>query len=105
MTNNKIENPEVPVPETPEMNDRDYLTDVLTTEKNMSNNYAIAINEASNDQLFNELLDIFIETKECARELFNLSFQKGWYKLEEAEASKVTTVLNEHQTKAKELPE
>ena len=36
------------------MNDCDYLNDVLECEKNLSNNLAIAMNEASHDALYQE---------------------------------------------------
>jgi len=104
MNNNKVQNPEQAVPKNQDMNDCDYLNDILTTEKNMSNNYSIALNEVSNDQLYNELFKIFSESKQCARDLFNLSFKKGWYKLEKAEAQKIKMQLQEHQAKVKELP-
>ena len=53
--NNKVNNPEVAVSKTIELNERDYLQTILDTEKNMSNNLSIAINEASNDVLFDKL--------------------------------------------------
>ena len=33
MNTNMVSNPKTPVPETPQMNDRDYLNDVLECEK------------------------------------------------------------------------
>ena len=45
------------------MNDCDYLNDVLSTEKCISDNLLIAFNEASNDNLFNEILPMFNDSK------------------------------------------
>ncbi|MDD2435002.1 MAG: spore coat protein [Bacilli bacterium] len=100
---NKVENPKTEVPATTEMNDRDYLNDVLECEKNLSNNLSTAINEASNQALFQDIFDMFTESKQAARQLFNLTFQKGWYCLEKAEVTKINQKANELQQKLNEL--
>ncbi len=40
--NNKIKNTKTEVPETLEMNDKDYITTMLTIEKGMVKDYAVA---------------------------------------------------------------
>ncbi len=87
---NKVTNPKVEVPQTTEMNDENYLNDLLESLKNMVNNYSYALNEASNETLFKELFHMFLEIKESQRTLYELAFQKGWYTLEEAEKTKVS---------------
>ena len=52
--NNKVNNPEVNVSKTINMNEKNYLEVILENEKNMSNNLSIAIDEASNDLLFDK---------------------------------------------------
>lgn len=94
MNNNEIKNPKVEVPTGIEMNDRDYLNTILELEKNMSNNYSIALNEASNDYLYEDYFTLFEDTKDAARECYNLMFQNGWYTLEEAEEQKVNEKIN-----------
>lgn len=101
--NQKIENPKVEVPETIEMNDRDYINDILETEKNMSDNLSIALNEASNNTLYEEIFSIFTETKNCQRELYNMMFKKGWYSLEKSEENKITQKCNELSQKLNQL--
>lgn len=101
--NQKIENPKVEVPETTEMNDHDYINDILETEKNMSDNLSIALNEASNNTLYEEILMLFIEIKNSQRELYNMMFKKGWYSLEKAEENKVTQKCNELSQKLNQL--
>ena len=93
--NNKVNNPEVNVSKTINMN-----------EKNMSNNLSIAIDEASNDLLFDKFYDIFDDVKCAARDAFNLMFKNGWYTLEKAqdnkrkeENTKLNDKLNELNTK------
>ncbi|MDD6224218.1 MAG: spore coat protein [bacterium] len=89
MKSNKVCNMKVEVPTGIEMNDKDYLTTVLELEKNLSNNYSWALNEASNDYLYEDYFGMFEDTKDMSREIFNLLFQKGWYSLEKAEEDKI----------------
>ena len=48
----KIQNPKMEVPSGIEINDKDMLTALLEIEKNMSVNLTIAMNEASNENLY-----------------------------------------------------
>lgn len=92
--NNKVQNPKTEVPANSNMNDRDFLNDILESEKNMSVNYTYALNEASNEELFKRIYDMFIHIKEAQRNLFELSFKKGWYTLEKAEEIKINEEIN-----------
>lgn len=103
MKNNEIKNPKMEVPTGIEMNDCDYLKSVLELEKNLSNNYSIALNEASNDYLYEDYFTLFEDTKDAAREVYNLLFQYGWYTLEEAEEQKVNNKISCFETKLEEL--
>lgn len=92
--NEKIENPKTEVPTGKAMNDKDYLSAILETEKNMSVNLAIALNEASNETLYQSLYPIFEDIKICQRDLFELAFRKGWYPLEKETPNKIAEKLN-----------
>ena len=92
--NNKIQNPKTQVEDTIEMNDENYLNDMLETEKNMSVNMTYALNEASNENLFDEIYETFNMVKESQRTLFELAFKKGWYCLEKAEENKISEEYN-----------
>lgn len=94
MKNNEIKNSKKEVSTGIEMNDRDYLNSVLELEKNMSNNYSIALNEASNDYLYEDYFTLLEDSKDAAREAYNLMFEYGWYTLEEAEEQKVNDKIN-----------
>lgn len=93
---NKIQNPSTQVPKTPEMNERDTVNEMLMTEKYMTNAYSVALNEASHQHLYNDLLEIFNETQNMQHELFNLMFQKGWYKLEAQDTQKIQQSYQQH---------
>jgi len=101
--NNKIQNIKIEVPETMEMNDENYLNDLLETIKNMSNNLSISCNEASNETLYSKLKTMFDEVKGLQRELYELSFYLGWYKLEKAENNKILEKQQELSQKLNQL--
>lgn len=101
--NQKIENPKVEVPEGIEMNDRDYLNVLLEMEKDISNNISIALNEASNDSLYEQFFNMLQASKNMSRELYNLMFKMGWYSLEASEVQKIQTKYNELTNKNNQL--
>lgn len=103
MNNNKVSNPKVEVPNTSAMNDRDYMNAILEYEKNMANNLSIALSEASNEYLFNEIMPMFNSVKKAGRDLYYMMFVKGWYSLEKAEEQKINQKQNELQNKMSEL--
>lgn len=92
--NNKVQNPKIELDSSIEMNDENYLNDILETEKNMSVNFTYALNEASNETLFNEIYEMFKQIKTSQRNLFELSFRKGFYTLEKAETNKINEEYN-----------
>lgn len=94
MNNKEIKNSQKEVPSGIKMNDRDYLNSILELEKNMSNNYSIALNEASNDYLYEDYFSMLEDSKDMARELYNLMFKNGWYSLEEIDNTKLDDKIN-----------
>ena len=96
----KIENPETKVPKGMELNDRDYITCLLTSLKDIEKNYTIALTEASCENLYNKHKETFLNIAALQREVYELMFQKGWYKLETAEKTKIK---EKHQTLSQEL--
>lgn len=92
MNNNpqqKIKNPETQVTKGPQMNDRDFVNDLLSTEKYMAASYSSALNEASHQALYQDILTIRNETQQSQRDLYNLMFNNGWYSLEAADTQKL----------------
>ena len=99
----KIENVKMEVPSGISMNDEDMLNALLEVEKNMSVNLTIALNEASNEHLYERLFDSFETIKDLQRDLFEVAFRYGWYSLEEAEATKISEELNKLTSKYQNL--
>lgn len=100
----KIQNPETNVPKTPQMNERDFVNDQLATEKYMTSSYNIALNEASNQTLYQELATIFKETQDCQRNLYNLMFKNGWYSLEQEQTNKLDQAYQQFSGYKSQLP-
>lgn len=105
MDNNKVCNPSVEVPSGVELNDKDYMNSILSTLKEMVKNYTVALTEASNETLYSEYKSMFDEYSSLQREVYELMFKFGWYKLEKAESNKLTekyNMLNQEFTKLSE---
>ncbi|MBT2755036.1 spore coat protein [Mesobacillus foraminis] len=88
----KIANPqtgELPKVKSPGMNDRDFLNDGLSTCKYLTDSLNIAVREASHEQLYNDMAEILKETHDSCRNMFNLMFQHGWYKMEAEDQKKI----------------
>ncbi len=71
------------------MTDKEFLLDILETEKNMAVNMTYALNEASNDHLYKELLKMFNQISQNARDLFTLAYELNFYNLEAAAPAQV----------------
>lgn len=73
----------------PSMNDRDRLQDLLAQEKYLTSSYSTALLEASHDKLFDVIKQNCDSSCQMQRQVFNLMFKKGWYKLPVADAQMV----------------
>ena len=103
MSNNKVCCDEVKVESTLDMNDRDYLNDLLYDEKSIVVNTATALTEASNDELKEDILKFFETVEQIQRETYELAWNNGWYVLEESEKTKINQKSKELQKKLDEL--
>ncbi|MET3292701.1 spore coat protein [Brevibacillus fluminis] len=104
---NIIQNPKPPgEPQVkgPEMNDRDFINDGLSTCKYLAEGLNIAAWESSHQQLHADYLQMLNETQQCARELYNTMFQKGWYKLEAVEQQKLQQAYQQFNGYSSQFP-
>ena len=98
MNNNKITNPKTETPTGINMNDKDYITCLNSTLKEMTKNYSTAMTEASNESLYRSFNSTFQELSKLQRDVFELAFRKGWYVLETADSNKINnkySILNQ----------
>lgn len=73
----------------PEMNDRDFVNDLLAYEKYLTSGYNTGLFETQNPQLRRTVQDILNDVHKSQSELFELMFQRGWYKMDAAEAEQI----------------
>ncbi|RAV19900.1 spore coat protein [Paenibacillus contaminans] len=93
--------PNEPQVKGPEMNDRDYINDILTQEKYLTSGYNTGLNEMQNPQLHQTIQQILNDVHQSQTQLFNLMFQNGWYKMKAADAQEITqahTQFNNYKT-------
>lgn len=88
----------------PEMNDRDFINDGLSTCKYITDSLNIAAREASHDQLHADLIQILNETHQSSRELYKLMFQNGWYKLEAEDQQKLDQAYQQFSNYSSQFP-
>lgn len=72
-----------------EFNDKDMLMDVLTSCKALLNIYYTFLSETSNKTLYDKITTLSKEVSELQRDVFNLMFELGWYKLEAEPQTKI----------------
>lgn len=104
---NQIANPQsnaLPQVKGPEMNDRDRVNDVLASEKYLITMSNIAAWEASHQELYQDIRTICTELDECHRNLYNLMFQNGWYKLEAEEQQKLDQAYQQYSNYSTQFP-
>ena len=76
--------------QTPDMNERDFLNDILANEKYITHGLNTFAWEASHQDLYNDVKQILNETQDCTRDIFNTMFQEGFYELEAAKPEKIS---------------
>lgn len=94
---------ETKVSSTIDLNDRDYLNDILCNEKSILVNTTTALTEASNDKLKKDIIKFFETIEQLQKETYELAWNNGWYVLEEAEKTKINQKTKELQKKLDEL--
>lgn len=104
---NVIQNPKpasTPEVKGPEMNDRDRINDVLTLEKYLTDSFNVSAREASHASLHRDNMTILNETHQRQYHLFEVMFQKGWYKLEAEQQAKLDQSHQQFQNYSSQFP-
>ena len=90
----EISNTKVEVPKGSALNDKDYVEGILTVCKDIEKNLVVAMTEASNEELYNEIYDMFEDIAELQREIYELWFRKGWFIVEAEDNQKIVKRFN-----------
>lgn len=88
---NMVQNKKTTTPKGICLNDKDYMNSILSSLKEMSKNYTVALTEASNETLFKSLKKDFDNIIKMQREVYEEMFANGWYALEKSETTKIKT--------------
>ena len=89
----KISNSKLEVEKGMNLNDKDYMTQLLSIVKAMEKNTTVFLTEASNEKLFSKIDKIFNSYKNLQRNIFESMFRKGFYELEAVEEKKINEKL------------
>lgn len=89
-----LKNTKTSVKKGKELNDEDMLNDVLISMKHLVSSYGIALNEASNKNVYKLFLNVLTNSSKVQAELFDIAFKKGWYTLEIADETKIENAYN-----------
>jgi len=73
----------------PEINDRDLINDLMSYEKYMANGFGVGLHEMQMPQLHQAIHNIMCDVHNSQHEMFNLMFQKGWYKMKAADQNEI----------------
>lgn len=91
--NNKVSNPKKEVSTGITLNDKDYMTHLLSILKCLEKDMAVSLTEASNETLYLEYKTMFDKICEYQRKAYELMFKFGWYELEKASKTKIDSQL------------
>ena len=84
-----INNKEIEIFESIDMNEKDYITSLLTSLKDIEKNMCVALTEASNEHLYKKYKAMFDEIASMQRKVFEVMFRLGFYKLEKQDKNKI----------------
>ena len=71
------------------LNDGEMLTDALSSEKFMTENYNTFTNECAPPRLMNEFMNLLCEEHQMQHDIFSEMQKRGWYPTQDAPAEKI----------------
>ena len=77
------------------MNDKDYLLEMLTTEKNISVNLVYALNEASNKNMYDLYFKMFKSINKITKDIYEECVNKGYYQKNNISEKKITDAYSQ----------
>ncbi|AFH59841.1 spore coat protein [Paenibacillus caseinilyticus] len=104
----EIANPQtgqLPKVKTPEMNDRDYINDLLSFEKYLSGGFNTGLQEMQNPKLHETVQGILSDIHNSQFQVFDMMFRKGWYKMKAAESAEIEKIRTQFANYSSQFPE
>ncbi|MCS7459404.1 spore coat protein [Paenibacillus doosanensis] len=100
----KPQSGELPQVKGPEMNDRDRVNDILSMQKYLTTGFNTGLSEVQNPQLRKSVASILTAQQEAQWELFNLMFEKGWYKMKAADKQEISQAKQQFSGYSSQFP-
>lgn len=79
------------------MTEQDMMTDALSSQKFMTENYNLFANECSSPAIKSELMNILNEEHQIQHEVFSELQKRGWYQVEAADQNKINQAKQKYQ--------
>lgn len=89
----------------PGMNDRDLINDILSYEKYLTGGYNTGLNEMQNPKLHQDVQNILNDVHGMQLQLFDLMFQKGWYKMKAADKQEISQAHTQFNNYKSQFPQ
>lgn len=83
--------------------DKDIATNLLVTLKHMKSEYNLFTQEASNDELFSEIDELYNCISQSQRDVFNMMTAQGWYKMSADTAKSISKAYTKFSNSESEL--
>ena len=77
------------------MSDKDYLLEMLTTEKNISVNLVYALHEASNKDIYDLYFKMFKDINKLTKDIYEECVNKGYYQKNNIQEKKIIDAYNQ----------
>ena len=74
--------------------DKQILTDALSTQKMISGNYNNFVNESATPEIRNDIMNILSEEHQIEYSIFTEMNRRGWYQVTPAQQQKVDQAKN-----------
>ena len=82
---------------TQQFSDKDIMTDLLSSQKFVTDGYNTSANECACPHLRSDMMNILNEEHQIQSDVFNEMHSRGWYPTEAAEQSKINQVKQKFQ--------
>lgn len=99
----EVKSKETPIANQTEFNDKDMLTDVLSSLKSLSNIYGTCLQECSNEDLYQQIEDSSNKVTTMQRKVFYKLFSLGWYVLEKQTQAKINKTISKYSKSMEEI--
>ena len=82
----------------PGFGDKDMLTDVLSSQKFVTDGYNTSANESATPAIRSDFVNILTEEHQIQNEVFTEMQNRGWYPVEAADQNKINQARQKYQS-------